>query len=66
MTTDAFQQWRLQADPRSRPLFILALAIRLMLDPKAKELSGKEIIRALTQQYEVIRLKKEAKKTEYR
>ena len=62
MTPEAFQQWRQQADPRSRPLFILALSIRLMLDPKAKDLSGKEIIRILTQQYEVIRLKKEAKK----
>ncbi len=62
MTPEAFQQWRQQADLRSRPLFILALAGRLMLDPKAIKLSGKEIIRAPTQQYEVVRLKKEAKK----
>ncbi|MDN5872402.1 MAG: toll/interleukin-1 receptor domain-containing protein, partial [Nitrococcus sp.] len=62
MTPETFAQWRGQADLRNRPLFILALAIRLMLDPKATELGGKDIIRVLTQQYEVNRLKKEATK----
>lgn len=62
MAREAFRQWQQQADVRRRPLFVLALAIRLMLDPDAKELSGQAIIRVFTQQYEVIRLKKEAKK----
>ncbi len=62
MAPEAFRQWQQQADVRRRPLFVLALAVRLMLDPKAKELSGQAIMRVLTQQYEVIRLKKEAKK----
>ncbi|SEO10463.1 Tetratricopeptide repeat-containing protein [Nitrosospira multiformis] len=62
MQPEAFQEWRQRAKLRNRPLFIMALAIRLMLDSKAKELSGKEIIRVLTKQYEVTRLEKEAKK----
>ncbi|SET60600.1 Tetratricopeptide repeat-containing protein [Nitrosospira multiformis] len=62
MSAEGFKEWGCQAELRSRPLFILALTIRLMLDPSARELNGNVIIRVLTQQYEVSRLRKEAKK----
>lgn len=62
MSAEGFKEWGCQAELRGRPLFILALTIRLMLDPSARELNGNVIIRVLTQQYEVSRLRKEAKK----
>ena len=61
MALQSFQQWQQQNTAHQRPLFVLALAIRLMLDAKAHELSAQAIIRALTQQYEVNRLIKEAR-----
>ena len=62
LAQESYRQWQQKKDMHRRPLLILALAIRLMLDPNAKELGGKEIIRDLIQKYEIIRLKAEAKK----
>ncbi|MEO6422699.1 MAG: toll/interleukin-1 receptor domain-containing protein [Candidatus Nitrotoga sp.] len=62
LAQESYRQWQQKKDLHRRPLLILALTIRLMLDPNAKELGGKEIIRDLVQKYEIIRLKAEAKK----
>ena len=61
MTLEVFEQWQRQDATHQRPLFVLALIVRLMLDPSSKDLKAQAIIRTLIKEFEVNRLTKEAK-----
>jgi len=65
MAQETFAQWQQKNTAHGRPLFVLALAVRLELDPDAQALNAQAIIRTLTQQFEINRLIKEAQKNNF-